>query len=649
MFTCFISIIAWYAYTRHLDLEIAYKGFSPYEWIVMKHHPYITAIGYPSGMEIYRSSLFFKLYAFADFLGMDTIATMKAVIATELLATYIGVRLFADALFPSLETNYKNLLVFALYLYFIASYALFPEISRFGSAFNTGLYYNIANAFRLMALAFFLTRKFIWAGLLLSLTFLVHPIYGLIGGIFMLGALAVIINDIDNNEKKKIGLALSIFVSVGVLWYLYTFGIHRDSSLQIPNSAWYFYSVFSNYHWFPIEFGLLSEAHQERLIGFLIVSLLYLYSLSKKETLTSIDKQVFFGWVVLIVVTVVGLIVSWYKPSPFLTKMALTRASLLALEIGIFYIVYRFVCGLFDKRSPWYLRVLVATLWVMPFLIQAPFALYPVILLIAADYLRSKTTNSFTKPTIILTLSILLLTVYFYTSGYIRIDWNKFAHIGNIDHYLKSSQYDRYLGNLTILVILIAFSAMFYVVDKAKRIGFLFFFVPFILSVSAFVHLYLATPNETYINRAKAFKNVQLWAKRHTPKEALFMLDSAMSYGWRAFSERASFGTLREWIHVAWLYNSDYRTYREGLQRFGEFGIDIESPKYHVAPRLKQFKLLRKDIRERFYSFDEAWFRRMARKYGIDYIVMRNRYIKHPLRFEKVYNNDYFTVFKVDK
>ena len=68
---------------------------------------------------------------------------------------------------------------------------------------------------------------------------------------------------------------------------------------------------------------------------------------------------------------------------------------------------------------------------------------------------------------------------------------------------------------------------------------------------------------------------VQLWAKNNTANDALFMPDPTHYYGWRDFSERSSFGNLRDWGYSSFAYNSDYEIYLEGKKRLAEFGFDI--------------------------------------------------------------------------
>jgi hypothetical protein len=143
-----------------------------------------------------------------------------------------------------------------------------------------------------------------------------------------------------------------------------------------------------------------------------------------------------------------------------------------------------------------------------------------------------------------------------------------------------------------------------------------------------------------------AYLNAQLWAKENTVPAALFMVDPTIYYGWRDFSQRSSFGNLREWLHTSWLYDSKKGNYEEGLRRTSEFGITA-SDYVHEAPPLNGFSKIHKDIGDRFYSYDADWFRQISKKYLIDYVVMKKENIKDRLPLPVAYENNFFVIYKL--
>jgi len=151
---------------------------------------------------------------------------------------------------------------------------------------------------------------------------------------------------------------------------------------------------------------------------------------------------------------------------------------------------------------------------------------------------------------------------------------------------------------------------------------------------------------------SKAYKEAQSWAKYNTPVDALFMPDPAHAYAWRDFSERSSFGNLREWGFSSFAYNSNYTIYQEGLGRIKEFGIDIEKI---TESDLKTNKLLLRgekintDIREAYYNMEIDKLHSLCKKYHIDYIILDKRFVRKTYdkaKFMLVYENYYYIIMK---
>jgi hypothetical protein len=143
--------------------------------------------------------------------------------------------------------------------------------------------------------------------------------------------------------------------------------------------------------------------------------------------------------------------------------------------------------------------------------------------------------------------------------------------------------------------------------------------------------------------RNRAYMEAQLWARAKTSPTALFMIDPAIHYGWRAYSHRGSFGSVREWLYVSICYSSDYPLLQEGLKRFKEFGLKLEDYLY-VRPSWAGRLRLHKDIRDRYYALDDNWRLDLARRYGIDYFVMVNGKLINPSKLHVVFENQHFSI-----
>jgi hypothetical protein len=141
----------------------------------------------------------------------------------------------------------------------------------------------------------------------------------------------------------------------------------------------------------------------------------------------------------------------------------------------------------------------------------------------------------------------------------------------------------------------------------------------------------------------EAYLNAQLWAKQNTPPAALFLVDPTIYYGWRDFSQRSSFGNMREWLHTSWLYDPKKVNYDEGLRRAAEFGF--YPPNYlSESPPLNGFVKIDKVVGEHFYSYDADRFREIAKKYSLDYIVMKKDRLKVRVLLPVAYENEFFVI-----
>ena len=130
--------------------------------------------------------------------------------------------------------------------------------------------------------------------------------------------------------------------------------------------------------------------------------------------------------------------------------------------------------------------------------------------------------------------------------------------------------------------------------------------------------------NETA--KGNAFKEVQLWAKKNTDKEALFMTDPTMRYGWRDFSQRSSFGTLQEWYKTGWLYSGNQIVFNEGIERGRRLGIEELAPERSEGrPRSEFISKAHTRALLTFYKPDGKDLASIANDYDIQYVVMDKR------------------------
>jgi len=638
--TLAFSIFAWSFYSEYADLKIAYRGFSAFDWITIRDNPYIENIGYPAGLHTYYKSLFMYIYLFAnDYLGISADVMVMVVQYIEILLIFVSIYIFIHTLFKDVEKLTKNLMIFLLFLYFVSSFALFSEISRFTSPYIEGLYYNFADALRLVAIALMLNKNYKSSSLVLGISFIIHPLYGIIGALFLFAVLLSNLSSFKKRDYRDISIGMAIFFIFAIGWYILFFPSHIDVK-SIPLDEFVHYALLGNVHWFPVDFGIFKDANHDKLIGFLGITLLYLYILLNKREIKSIDRDIFFGLAMLFVVLIVGLLFSYYRLSKTMIKLALARSSLLFMEIAIIYIVYTIITSLFSgKNSIWRDSIFLLFL-VTPFLFNSPYPLLMVLIYLIVDIYNIKSVE-FDKFRVavatiatLFTLMVVGLLIYFYINGYIDINY-----------------IDRYISDYIVIYLFLAISIVLYIDKKLfKKDAFIKYIAIIIISLTLSVN-WLDSHKKFdagYVEKMQDYKTLQLWVSKNTPKESLFMIDPTISYGWRGYSKRASWGSLREWIAV-WLYNDDYEDYLEGKRRLDEFGIDSYDDRYRVDTYMKHYWKFITDVRDKFYSVDRVWFDTLASKYGIDYIVMEKIHMPKRLAYPIPYENKRYILYKIDK
>jgi hypothetical protein len=147
----------------------------------------------------------------------------------------------------------------------------------------------------------------------------------------------------------------------------------------------------------------------------------------------------------------------------------------------------------------------------------------------------------------------------------------------------------------------------------------------------------------------RAYKAAQLWARDHAPPDALFMVDPVLfrteaGYGWRDYSRRPSFGSVREWLYLSWHYTSDYALCKEGCRRVAEFGVDL--PRYlgTRSPRDASGSLCYAVWEYYNFKATDEWRLDLARRYNISYFVSRKLPGRPESRLPVVYENELFVI-----
>jgi hypothetical protein len=622
-----ICLKVWTTQAPNIYWNIALSGFSPIDWVNHLKVPQNFSRDFPQGSNSYNASLFMYVYRLADSIfGVGPEKLISIVILFEMLFMGAASAIFFRALIP----NALPIAAFIFAILVVNSGARSMELAGFGGPFFWGLYYNFADGMRLIALAMFLQRKFLIAALLFALSVMTHPIMGVMGGVFAIGHLVSTRHNVDRN---RILLSLVTFLFFAGGWWLYHLQGVDATSYSIPSDAWIAISKAFNFHFYPIDNGLLTFEYERRLLPFLLLIILSLYYIFDINLLSKSRRGIFVGLAFLLTVTVAGLVISNWSTSPILIKITLIRASDMFILVCLCLVVAGLISSLQSNRI--FCAAIAGALLISPF-VGPPFPVIYVSLLVLSGLplfgeVKWRVTYIFSLG-LLTALGIMIFAYY---------------KLGFVSESFKTA----YLGSQFLWQFALCICGGGILCKLFHRSGCKLSFFP--LSFTLIVLIYASWSWRATVNHGPeekpaglAFMNAQLWAKDNSAPGALFMVDPTIYYGWRDFSQRSSFGNMREWLHTSWLYDSNRTNYDEGMRRAEEFGL---SPFNYLneSPTILGYEKMDRDLRATFYSFDENWFLNMSHKYGINYVVMRKKYIQKNLKFEKEYENDFIIIFKI--
>lgn len=620
----FICLKVWYVEAPNLSWKLALSGYSPIDWL--NHHslPQNFVRDFPNGSDVNNKSLFMYLYRMADsILGISPEKLIPAVILFEMLFMGGASVLFFRALLPGAVP----IAAFVFALLVVNSGSRSMELAGFGGPFFWGLYYNFADGMRLIALSLVLQRRFFVAALLFVLSVATHPIMGVMGGVFALGCFMSVR---QRGDLNKILISSAVFFILAGGWWFYHLQNIDVVSTSIPSETWVVFSKAFNSHFYPVANGLLTSEFERRFLPFLALLLLAIFYISRTEMPDRTRNGVLTGAGLLLAVTLTGLAISHWSGNPGLIRLALMRASDMLILVSLAVVVAGLLSEL--EKGRFFQAALASGLLLAPFIgPPVPIAYVFLIILSQLPFLRPGSWSSSNKITLTLVVAFCIFLVTYYQLGFVHLDYET-IYIGHKQLWLMTL----YIGIGVMVVDLVhPFSGTLRQLSLAA--------VMVLVFSKALYWEGTANLGSRDKPLGEAYLNAQLWAKQNTPPTALFLVDPTIYYGWRDFSQRSSFGNMREWLHTSWLYDPKKVNYDEGLRRAAEFGF--YPPNYlSESPPLNGFVKIDKVVGEHFYSYGADRFREIAKKYSLDYIVMKKDRLKDRVLLPVAYENEFFVI-----
>lgn len=623
------------------DWQIALGGWSAIDWVAHVQYPERYVLDFANGMRTYAKSSSMYVYLLANrWLDVPVEQLIPVVIFSEMIFLAAAGIFFVR----TLDSRSSPVGAFLFALLVVLSPARDLDLSHFGAPFFWGLFYNFADGFRLLGLAFFLRRKALLGGLFLGIGFSVHPIIALFGCAFVAGFVAF--------ERNWVGLGsltrgILAFVAIAGGWLLYSYEFSSVVSTGVDAQIWIRMARAFSFHFFPIDYGLLTLHFHQRLLPLLMLCLLALHYLPDVVTDSGLRRGLVGGCLVLIVLIAAGLVISVYVPVPSLIKLALPRASALLVLIAIAICCIGLVRDIQD--SALLQRILALLIVVSPFVYPPGFPLIPVALLILVSHHdRLGGIEARRRRIELVALALVLAVVFAYwLAGFVHHhNWPSYSG------YSASFTYWPLVGSFGLALlfsILIGRHAKKLVVPEGCWHEWASGFGPVVVFLVA-CYLGVAwqgslVPNPSRRALGISYLDAQRWARSNTPEKALFMVDPTILYGWRDFSERSSFGNMHEWLHTSWLYDSRTDAYRVGLQRFLEFGIELDPYLRLSGYHMPGYNKLSADIGKRFYELDDEWLLSISLRYSVSYAVMRKDRLVRSYSFSKAFENEHFVIF----
>jgi hypothetical protein len=662
--TCIVS----YYNTHNIQLKIAYKGLGPQDYINHKILPENFKKNWENGVMAYDFSLPMKAYYYLyKHFGISPSTTIYPFMFIQTLIFLISVAFLTQSLFQN-----KYVTIISIFIIPVSNLAGL-NLSRFGSGFGSylsfPLFYAYANAFRIFALGFFLKNKYILMFTFLALAVYCHVTMGFITLAFI-GGYLIYKPRFFINKSVQLGILIFLILTIPHIYIILSHSANSHSG--IPTDQWIKLTRIFSSHWYPITLKLFTiNAHRE-FFPLLMVSIFFLASLKYHNIKDEKTLKIVSGIVICLILSLIGIIFSDIYPVPFFVTLSLQRSTGMISFFGVLYLVYY----LFKKINYGNAAVTFIAVYSLLTLVFAKpgIVLLPLLILFYNDISENqlglfnfsyrkrkiiKIIYVFAIIPVLLISFVSILNMYYEAAtvafGYL---WTPLQYVNpfhNFDFLLRGGSF-KVQTTFLYLILFAALSACLIksIISINSRIfNILITSFIIIVSLSGVWYLewnkYLKWHNK-YSEDSSAYFDLQLWAKNNTDGDSLFLPDPSHNYGWRDFSERSSFGNLREWGYTNIAYNPDYGLYQEGLSRMRQFGIDIDKLTYKDIKNSVKFsygsKLVR-EIQKNYYALSAQQLKNITIRNEINYAIMKKKYqIKKYDLLEIAFENDHYVVYR---
>lgn len=172
-----------------------------------------------------------------------------------------------------------------------------------------------------------------------------------------------------------------------------------------------------------------------------------------------------------------------------------------------------------------------------------------------------------------------------------------------------------------------------------RGLGFVSLVGSFLLTLSALSHYRAWIPGVYLQGRATPWRDAQVWARDHTPRDAVFITPLHLWWlhesDWRVFSERAQVASLSDLLEIALV--PDY--VEEWKRRF-------ESLAPGALARFRGDYLENLRLTKAAYeNLSDSRLLEIAQTYGVSYVVIEKPHLRS---WPVVYENQRFVIYRID-
>lgn len=578
----FITVFFFYYFLLDTINVISIRGYSQIEAInLLSGELNSNSYAFTSTAEAKKSSIltwvYYGISKITQTSGLNLIVLFKFL---EFLIIPMSVKFLLDSLKINFSTQ-KSILFFAIPL--LSSIA-YNNWANYGQIF-AGEWYQFPHYLYFFSIGCIVRKNYINSILLLFLIYLIHPAKGFA----LIFATAPVILHLINKNKKHLNLKKHylFILCISFISVVFSYIIYPKNITLMRNDLWIDITRVHNFHVLQGAFDFY----------FVILSLFPIFILSIGVFLRLKETDLKYLSLSLFLVSLVGKIYDSFGSNPAMLKLILHRTTENIILLSIFLIISK------NKKLDYKFEVLeFGAFYILIYkynilAISIEMVLFGVLYFLLLIIYKNKN-----DVTLSLIYYLLIFQTYFFNNNifYILVltflvmlfkkdSLNNYISIEHTGHFFLiffiltrfGNSIDLNLFNIVFafffLIIFIIFTIIFlkFKLKNFLTISFIGGLATFLIFINIYGYKLSSEKLENiFSQRVNGYYEAQIWAKYNTPVNSIFFPDPKISYAWRDFSNRNSFGTPREFV-TTWSYTQNQEVFIDSINRLSVF---VEDP-----------------------------------------------------------------------